>query len=77
MRARAIYGHSRVLYDPCVGRSQLYVRRSIFGLVAYYNTLPEEMIQLTDISAFQSCLQNLVRKAVETHLPDWHLIFRS
>ena len=55
IRARAFYGHSRVLYDPCVGRSQLYFRRSIFGLVAFYNTLLEEVIQLIAINAFQRC----------------------
>ena len=77
IRARAIYGHTRTIYDPCVGRSQLYFRRSIFGLVAFYNRLPEEVIQLTEINAFQRCLQNTLRMAVEVNVPNWHLIFRS
>ena len=44
--ARAIYGHSRTLYDPCVGRPRLFFKRSIFGLVRYYNMLPEDIIQI-------------------------------
>ena len=54
IRARAIYGHSRTLYDPCVGRPQSFFKRSICGLVRYYNMLPEEIIQIKEISAFQS-----------------------
>ena len=41
IRARAFNGHSRVLYDPCVGRPLIFFRRSIFGLVRFYNRLLE------------------------------------
>ena len=77
MRAEAFYGHSRLLYDPCVGRPQMYMKRSIFGLVRFYNALPEDIIQVTDIAAFQSQLQELVRKAIRSNMPIWHLLFRD
>ena len=66
-RARAIHGR----------KSQLYFRRSIFGLIRFYNYLPEDVIQLTDITVFQKCLQNMMRKGVKQKFIYWHLIFRS
>ena len=45
-RVRSFNGHSHQIYDPCVGRSQEYFRRSIFGLVAFYNRLPEAIVNL-------------------------------
>ena len=52
-------------------------RRSIFGLVRFYNRLPEEIIQMSDIAVFQSRMQDIVRKAVHENMPNWHCLFRS
>ena len=77
MRARAFNGHSRTVLDPCVGRPLLIMRRSIFGLIPFYNNLPEEVIQIQDIAAFQKRLQDMLRKAINENLPNWHSLFRS
>ena len=41
IRVRPLSGHSHQIYDGSVGRRQLYIRRSMFGLIAFYNRLPQ------------------------------------
>ena len=44
-RVRLIFGHSHQIYDVSVGRRQLYMRRSMFGLIAYY-------VHITNVNLF-------------------------
>ena len=77
MRARAFNGHSRTVLDPCVGRPLLIMRRSIFVFTPFYYNLPEEIIQIQDIVAFQKRLQDMFRKAINENLLNWYSLFRS
>ena len=76
IRVRPILGHSHQIYDLSVGRRQLYMRRSMFGLIAYYNRLPQRIVDITNVSLFQSELQILVRRAVVERRPSWQKLFR-
>lgn len=76
MRARSFSGHSKQVFDPCGGCRHVYIRRSMFGLIGFYNRLPQRIVDITAVSKFQSELQGLVRKAVNEHNPSWKNIFR-
>ena len=46
-------------------------RRSAFGLVHVYNLLPEEVVALPTVRAFQSALQRMVKSAAAAEHPEW------
>ena len=54
MCVRVCIGHSRHILDPIAGCPHLYLRRSIFGLIRIYNRLPQETVDILDVSSFQS-----------------------
>ena len=64
------------VFDPCAGCRHMYIRRSMFGLIGFYNRLPQNIVDITDISMFQSELQELVKKAVNENDPAWKIFFR-
>ena len=76
VRARSITGHSMHVFDPCAGCCHIYIKRSMFGLIGFYNRLPQNIVDITDISMFQSELQELVKKAVNENDPAWKIFFR-
>ena len=77
MRVHTFVGYSKKIYDPCFGCRTLYIRRSMFGLIPIYNRLPQDVVDLKDVSEFQSELQTLVKKAVNNDHPSWHNFFRD
>ena len=63
--------HGRHLVDPREEWTGRAVSRSILGLVAVHNLLPEETTRLNVVSAFQSALQKLVLERAEEGAVDW------
>ena len=77
VRVRGLHGHSHQIYDPTAGCRYVYIRNSLFGLIGSYNRLPQDIVNSTDVSMFQSALQNLVKKAVVQRYPYWHTMLRN
>ncbi len=46
-------------------------RRSLFGLVASYNLLPQSVVDISCVSAFQSRLQKAILKVARRGIDDW------
>lgn len=76
IRVRPFHGHAYTIYDPCVGRPQQFFKRSIFGLIHCYNRLSDDIIDLKNVSHFQSNLQQLLKTTVSDNNPHWKNIFR-
>ena len=57
-------------------RQDLYFR-SIFGLVHVYNRLPQNIVDLTSVQAFQSTLTKLARRRCLSWDANWRKAFRD
>ena len=75
-RIQSINGHFRSVFNRAHGCNAGYIKHSIFRLIGYYNRLPFEIIEIDDVSTFQSELQNLVRNTISTNYPLWRTFFR-
>ena len=49
--------HSAQLVDPIVPSSGAVLRRSVYGLVAYWNALPSDVITVDSVKKFQGMIQ--------------------
>ena len=63
--------HRRHLADPRAEWTGRAVARSVLGLVAVYNLLPDELTRLNAVPAFQSALQRLVQDRADDGAADW------
>ena len=53
-----------------------YIRRSMFGLVAVYNRLPAEVVEVeSTVAGFQGRLQDILKDAAVNEKRDWEKIF--
>ena len=66
------YRHRRNLHDVC-DRSNCptYLKRSVLGLIAIYNVLPEYVVLAPTVKRFQHCLQDIVKYLAVTGYPQW------
>jgi hypothetical protein len=63
--------HCRHLVDPRLDRQGRVITRSALGLVAVYNLLPNATVLISEVSAFQAALQNIVKDRAEDGCEDW------
>ena len=63
--------HSRQLKEHRTTDSSELLKRSIFGLTAVYNLLPEEAVQFDTVKDFQGYLQELVLIRAISGCNDW------
>ena len=64
--------HRRQLLDPRRELRHPLIKRSILGLVAIYNLLPDSIVEAKTVSAFQSGLQHLCTERAKAGCEDWH-----
>ena len=67
--------HSKTLEDTCAGIRPDYFTRSIFGLIAVYNFLPEFVVSQRSVKDFQSILPRIVRYIGASGYEEWESIF--
>ena len=60
----------------CTGRRALY-ERSIFQMVHVYNRLPQEVIDIDNISGFQACLTSMAKRRCIAGTSNWRQTFRT
>ena len=65
--------HCRQLKEPRVSSSTDIMKRSILGLIAVYNMLPEEVVMSDTVQDFQSLLQELVKLRALAQCDNWKL----
>ena len=63
--------HNKQLVDPRNCAFLEITRRSALGLVAVYNLLPQVAVDITSVKAFQSQLQNIVKRELHLQNPEW------
>ena len=51
------------------------LKRSVFGLLVVYNLLPQKVVDLQTVSAFQSHLQRALSMAITQQVEEWQGIF--
>ena len=61
-RQRAL--HSLQLTDPIVPKSGVALRRSVYGLVAFWNALPSDVVSADSVKKFQGMIQNAALEAI-------------
>ena len=66
--------HRRRLVDPRAEFTGRIVTRSVLGLVAVYNLLPDDIAKINTISAFQSALQKLVLDSANHGVGEWQTL---
>ena len=64
------HSHNKQLHDPASGRVTGAFRRFVFGFIAVYNRLPQAVVDLKSVKAFQACLQGAVCDMALTNA-DW------
>ena len=69
--------HSKPLFEYCDGRHLEVLQNSLFGLIRVFNTLPDDLIQLQDVHAFQSALTGAERRALEQGHQRWMYMYSS
>ena len=69
---RVRHRHSRHVFDVCSGGlCPGYLSKSVLGLVAIYNSLPEYVVQAKTVHQFQRLLQGIVKYLAVTEYPQW------
>jgi hypothetical protein len=68
--------HGRQLHTECSQLSTDRFKRSIFGLVSFYNSLPEWVVHLPEVSVFQRVIQKAVLRRAN-QIDNWHIWLRS
>ena len=58
--------HSLHVRDPIDGSHTELLKRSVYGLVRTYNSLPQVVIDIRDVSTFQRALQIMAINALES-----------
>ena len=62
--------------EGCIFRHALH-SRSIFGLISVYNRLPQDLVDLTSVTAFQKELTKIARDRCANNMDDWHHSFHN
>jgi hypothetical protein len=57
--------HSAQLVDPIVPSSGAALRRSVYGLIAYWNALPSDVIAADSVKVFQGMIQDAALDAIK------------
>jgi len=60
----------------CTTRHSLY-ERSIFNMVHVYNRLPQEVVDINNVSGFQSCLTDMAKHRCNAGARNWRQTFHS
>ena len=63
----------RFLVDTSGCQLEIF-KRSVFGLTRIYNILPERIVVLSSVSAFQSGLQGIIKRAASENFPHWEAL---
>ena len=56
--------HSLQLTDPIVPNSGAALRRSVYGLVAFWNALPSDVVSADSVKKFQGMIQNAALESI-------------
>lgn len=67
--------HNMQLYDRVSATCSEQFKRSIFGMVRCYNSLPQWVVENTSVKAFQRSLQECVKSCARSGLRRWQSIF--
>lgn len=70
-----IRGHSKQLATHAGNFQQLLLKRSLFALAAVYNRLPQDVVDLDDISLFQGALTDFAKYGCSNGRPYWQYTF--
>ena len=62
--------------DECVGRHGLF-NRSLFGMVAVYNRLSQDMVDFPSVQQFQSNLTRMAKDKCAADSASWQRMFRT
>ena len=67
--------HDRQICEYRTGHFSELMRRSAFGLVAVYNSLPKKIVSCNSVGDFQRQLQSLMAKQAGSAADGWELLF--
>ena len=56
--------HTAQLVDPVGPNSGAVLRRSVYGLIAFWNALPADVVAVDNVKKFQSMIQNAASEAM-------------
>ena len=80
LHPRVLAVHSRAintlaLVEYCDGRYLEMLKNGLFGAVEVFNRLPEDMVRLPSVNAFQSALTQTARSVLLNGQPRWPYLF--
>ena len=70
-----IRGHAKQLATHAGNFQQRLLKRSLFALAAVYNKLPQDVVDLDDISLFQGALTDFAKYGCSNGRPYWQYTF--
>ena len=72
-------GHTKQVFSHTIECNFQWVlfNRSIFGLVAIYNQMPQEIVDKGTVRGFQSALTNIAREQCENGNQDWQKFYNA
>ena len=62
--------------EGCISRPTLFCR-SLFGMVAVYNRLPQDIVESTSVKQFQSRLTQMAKQKCDRGCMSWQRIFHT
>ena len=68
--------HNWQLHDPVEVGHPIIILRSVFGLIARWNSLGSFLVGSPNVKIFQKRLQQQAKSAAGSHVRDWRLMFR-
>ena len=76
-RSRRQPSNTMALLERCDGKHLEFLKNGLFGAVEVFNKLPEDVVRLLDVHAFQRALTKTARLALKGGNPRWAYIFES
>ena len=69
--------HTRQIDTKCTRLSTERFKRSAYGLVAFYNALPQWLVDISSTNTFQRVVQKAVIRISSSSETNWHLWIRD
>ena len=69
--------HSKAIHDPVETGHPAIIKRSVFGIIRVFNTLPQKFVDAKNVRIFQRLLQAQAKGAARAGKENWQLMFHA
>ena len=67
--------HSKQIMDPVAFNHPVMIKRSVFGLIRVFNSLPQNVVNAGSVQIFQKMLQGRAKDLARNGQSKWELMY--